>query len=62
MVILAGESKTGWDKGDRLADKATQNFPGITKSQWRTTFVRSAVKLVEEVGLDGYVSSLPKDR
>jgi len=34
-----------------------QNFVGITQPQWRAAFVRSAVKLVEDVGLDGYVNA-----
>ena len=31
------------------------NFAGITNPGWRQSFVRTAVKLVEDVGLDGCV-------
>lgn len=30
-----------------------QNFANIGKSGWRQTFVNSAVKMVEDLGLDG---------
>lgn len=34
-----------------IADR--QNFANIGKSGWRQTFVNSAVKMVEDLGLDG---------
>lgn len=31
----------------------SQNFANIGKPAWRQTFVNSAVKMVEDLGLDG---------
>lgn len=36
------------------------NFANICNQTWRDTFVRSAVRLVEDVGLDGWVMKFSK--
>jgi hypothetical protein len=38
---------------DSLDLAYTQNFASIGNPSWRAEFVRSAVQLVEDVGLDG---------
>lgn len=47
MVVLSGElfPMTLW--------LMSQNFANIGKPAWRQTFVNSAVKMVEDLGLDG---------
>jgi len=36
------------------------NFANICNQTWRDAFVRSAVRLVEDVGLDGWVMKFSK--
>lgn len=47
VVVLSGElfPMTLW--------LMSQNFANIGKPAWRQTFVNSAVKMVEDLGLDG---------
>jgi hypothetical protein len=62
LDLLSGKSypkrvdlihRIGIGDTDHLGLAYTQNFANIGNPSWRAEFVRSAVQLVEDVGLDG---------